>query len=139
VNIDTNAVVGKHDGIIFYTYGQNKGLGLGGNDERFYVCGKDLDKNILYVADEKHKVKYLSSTSCVVEDFNWINGDPKKKTQKIKIRFRHRQELISGEYKIEKDKIIIKYKKTLSVTPGQFAVFYKKNTCLGGGIVAKIL
>lgn len=138
VDIVTNKIVGKHDGIYFYTIGQNKNLGLGGNVEKYFVCSKDLKKNIVYVVDAKNKNKYLSSTSCELTKFNWINSNIKNFCN-VQIRFRHRQELINGSYLIDKNKVILSYKKTLSVTPGQFAVIYLKDKCLGGGVVNKIL
>jgi tRNA-specific 2-thiouridylase len=84
--------------------------------------------------------KYLSSTQCLLRDFNWINGEiPLNK--KVDIRFRHRQELIRGEFSIDKktNKFLLKYIKTNGVTPGQFAVLYQKDICLGGGIVVNTI
>jgi tRNA-specific 2-thiouridylase len=87
------------------------------------------------VTAEKDKEKYLSSTSCILEKFNWINGIAKNNVN-VLIRFRHRQTLIPGKLKINADHTItLVYKPTLSVTCGQFAVVYQKNICLGGGIV----
>jgi tRNA-specific 2-thiouridylase len=96
-----------------------------------------VKKNILFVCDEQHKNKYLLSSKCELSKFNWISGIPKSKS--IKIRFRHRQNLINGSFQIKSNKVFISYSPTLSVTPGQFAVFYQKNICLGGGIVNKTL
>jgi tRNA-specific 2-thiouridylase len=56
----------------------------------------------------------------------------------IDVRFRHRQKLISGKYNIVSKQVHLSYKPTLSVTPGQFAVLYKNNVCLGGGIITKV-
>jgi tRNA-specific 2-thiouridylase len=136
VDIATNKIIGKHDGVTFFTYGQNKGLSLSGQTKKYFVCNKDIKKNILFVCDESHKDKYLSSTNCKAIQFNWINGIPKNK--KITLRFRHRQKLINGEFKVVKNVVEISYKPTLSVTPGQFVVLYQKNICLGGGIVESI-
>jgi tRNA-specific 2-thiouridylase len=57
----------------------------------------------------------------------------------VKLRFRHRQSLIRGRIIIKGNEIILKYAKAMSVTPGQFAVIYQGNKCLGGGIVSQIL
>jgi tRNA-specific 2-thiouridylase len=89
------------------------------------------------VCDSSHKKKYLSSTKCEVSQFNWINHPPKNK--KVKLRFRHRQNFINGTFLEKKNKIILNYSQTLSVTPGQFVVFYQGEFCLGGGIVDKII
>jgi tRNA-specific 2-thiouridylase len=137
VDIATHKKIGKHDGVIFYTYGQNKGLSLSGQKQKYYVCQKDLKKNILYVCNESQRIKYLSSTSCELIKFNWINTPPTSKH--IQIRFRHRQELINGVFKINKTKVLLNYDKTLMVTPGQFAVIYQNKFCLGGGIVNKLI
>jgi tRNA-specific 2-thiouridylase len=55
---------------MFFTYGQNKGLSLSGQAKRYFVCKKDVKKNILYVCDEAHKDKYLTSSNCTVTNFN---------------------------------------------------------------------
>jgi tRNA-specific 2-thiouridylase len=123
---------------MFYTIGQNRGLNLGGQAKKYFVCKKNLKNNVLYVVDETHKNKFLSSKECELNQFNWINNKvPAKK--KIDVRFRHRQKLIKAKIKaITKSKIRITYESTLSVTPGQFAVLYQGNICLGGGIVNKL-
>jgi tRNA-specific 2-thiouridylase len=70
LDIVTKKNVGKHEGVMYYTIGQNKNLNLGGNKTKYYVCGKDVKKNILYVVDEVHKNKYLSSATCELEQVN---------------------------------------------------------------------
>jgi tRNA-specific 2-thiouridylase len=70
VDIVTNKVMGTHDGVMFYTYGQNRQLNLGGNTTKYFVCGKNVKNNILFIVDQEHKAKYLSSTKCVLEQFN---------------------------------------------------------------------
>jgi tRNA-specific 2-thiouridylase len=112
-------------------------LGLSGQTKKYFVCKKDIKQNILYVCDEQHKEKCLSSTQCEVENFNWISGIPK--TNIVKIRFRHRQQFVKGQFHIIKNKVYLKYVSTLAVTPGQFAVLYQNHTCLGGGIVNKLI
>jgi tRNA-specific 2-thiouridylase len=110
---------------------------LSGQTQKYFVCGKNIKKNILYVCDINSRNKYLTSNKCELVNFNWINKLPKLK--KIQVRFRHRQQLINGSFSIENKKVILKYELTLSVTPGQFAVLYQKNICLGGGIVNKLI
>ena len=139
VDIDTKEIVGKHDGISFYTIGQNKSLGLGGNQIKYYVCKKDVNRNILYVTCENNKMKNLSSTSCELINFNWINDNKQWEDKKITVKFRYQMKEIPCDFIIEDKKVILKYKPTLSVTPGQFAVLYCKNFCLGGGVINKII
>ena len=69
VNIETNEVIGKHIGLMYYTIGQRKGLNIGGYDNRMFVVGKNLEKNILYVSIGEDS-KYLISDSCIVSDIN---------------------------------------------------------------------
>jgi tRNA U34 2-thiouridine synthase MnmA/TrmU len=70
IDILNNKVVGQHDGVMFFTYGQNKGLGLSGQTKKYFVCQKDVKHNILFVCDEQHKEKYLSSQKCELVEFN---------------------------------------------------------------------
>lgn len=137
VDIMTNKIVGTHNGVMYYTIGQNNGLGLGGCSSKYYVCQKDLNKKILYVVDELHKDQYLSSTMCMIKVFNWIN-DPIDK-DRLYVRFRHRQTLIECSCKLEKGGVVINYPQTaLAVTPGQYAVLYEGLNCLGGGPVTSV-
>ena len=136
INIDTNLEIGKHKGLMYYTIGQRKGLNLGGNQERTFVVGKDLEKNILYVASDDEK-NYLYSDSALIENVNWISD---KKPIKCYAKFRYRQQdnHVSLEY-LEDGNIIVKYPEGIkSVTPGQACVFYNGEECLGGGIIKEV-
>jgi len=140
VDVVTKKTVGKHDGIMFYTIGQNKKLNLGGNPTKYYVCDKDCKKNILYVVDEKNKNSFLLSNLATIKNFNFING--KKifnmiKNKDIHLRFRHRQKLIKGKISGNGKLFTIHYAPTIGVTPGQYAVVYYKNICIGGGPIEK--
>jgi tRNA-uridine 2-sulfurtransferase len=134
--IDQNdCEIGIHDGAIFYTIGQRHGLEVGGGLP-YYVVGKDMKKNEVYVTadlqDKKlwsNKIKFTSS--------HWINGEPKK-DQKLSVRLRHRGKLIpvellnkssNSEWEAELNEEV------RALTPGQSAVFYAGQECLGGGIV----
>lgn len=136
VNIETNEVLGKHSGLMYYTLGQRRGLDVGGTKERMYVCGKDLSKNILYIAlgDDN---KYLTSNSALIEDMNWISD---KRPSKCTAKFRYRQQDIEVAVELLEDskEIIVKYDNVPAVTPGQACVLYDKEECLGGGIIKEI-
>ena len=138
VDIETNKTLGKHDGIMFYTIGQNRDLGLGGQKCKYFVCKKDIMNNILYVASEKSRVKYLTSNYCETKQFNWINDYKQWIGKKIQVRFRHRMKLINATFEVINDKVIINYENSIGVTKGQFAVLYSGRFCLGGGIITKI-
>lgn len=139
IDIDTQKKVGIHKGIYFYTIGQRKGLNLGGNKFKYFVCKKDVKKNILYVSSQNDEDKYLISKKCLLINFNWISGVPS--SNKIKVRFRHCQEKIDGWFIINNDNsVIIEYPdKSKSVSIGQYAVIYQDNICLGGGEIGSII
>ncbi|CAL4320857.1 tRNA-specific 2-thiouridylase MnmA [Buchnera aphidicola (Chaitophorus sp. 3695)] len=132
-------IIGKHNGLFYYTLGQRKGLNIGGlkkyNNNPWYVVEKDLTNNFLIVA-QGLKNKYLLSTGLILKKIHWINKKNIIFPLKCKIKTRYSQ--------IENNCIIKKKKKYIkviflnpisSITPGQSAVFYLKNICLGGGII----
>ena len=135
VNIQTKEVVGRHIGLMYYTIGQRRGLNLGGEHSRSYVVEKDLDNNILYVANGDEN-KYLYSTKVIINDFNFLTD---KKIKNCSCKFRYRQEdvrcVVSN---ISGNTLEIVYDKTRAVTPGQFCVLYDNEKCLGGGIIDKV-
>jgi len=126
--------VGTHDGAIFYTIGQRHGLEVGGGLP-YYVIGKDMKKNKVYVTTDLQDEK-LWSREVRLTDMHWINQPPSKK-DKLKIRLRHRAKLIdvkllnksSNFWTAQLDEDV------RALTPGQSAVFYSGDECLGGGIV----
>lgn len=140
VNIKTNNVVGKHIGAMYYTIGQRKGLNLGGMKEPYYVATKDIDKKIIYVSPASDE-SYLLSTSAVVDEINWTLDLTKyiKDLNEFECtaKFRYRQadvkvrltKIKDNKYKVEYDAVV------KAVTPGQEAVFYLSDICLGGGII----
>ena len=135
IDIDTNDKVGEHTGLMYYTIGQRRGLNIGGNNERLYVVGKDLTKNVLYVSlgDD---TKYLQTTEAIIEDINFISDE---RPTKCTAKFRYRQEDIEVELEYLKDgNILVKYDNVKSVTPGQACVFYLDEECLGGGIIKEV-
>ena len=135
VNIQTKEVVGRHIGLMYYTIGQRRGLNLGGEHSRSYVVEKDLDNNILYVANGDEN-KYLYSTKVIINDFNFLTD---KKIKNCSCKFRYCQEdvrcVVSN---ISGNTLEIVYDKTRAVTPGQFCVLYDNEKCLGGGIIDKV-
>ena len=135
VNIDTGEILGKHIGLMYYTIGQRRGLNIGGTKNRCFVVKKDLNKNILYVAigDEN---KYLYSTSCIIEDFNFLTDE---RPNKCKCKFRYRQPDIATniEY-LDNNMLKLDYDRSKAVTEGQFCVLYDGDICLGGGIIKEV-
>ncbi len=134
VDIDTNKVIGKHNGLMYYTIGQRRGLDIGGNKDKMFIVGKNLDKNILYVSFGDNE--YLYSTSCIVDTLNF-NCD--LRPTKCQAKFRYRQDDIDVEIEYLNDKeILVKYEKVKAVTPGQACVLYDKDICIGGGIIKEV-
>ena len=132
VDIETKEVLGKHIGLMYYTLGQRRGLNLGGNELKHYVCEKDLKNNILYVANGDEN-KYLFTTSALIENFNFLTDDRPSQCN-CKFRYRQKDVFVNVEY-LEDNMIKVSYTNVKAVTPGQFCVLYNNDVCLGGGII----
>ncbi len=137
IDVEGNRI-GKHSGLIHYTLGQRKGIGIGGigTGEPWFVAGKDLKKNILYVAQgEKNPALY--STSLIGESPSWILEKAPTMPLKCTAKFRYRQSDIPVTVNVlENGKLHIKYSNPVkAVTPGQAAVLYQDEMCLGGCII----
>ena len=135
VNIETNEVVGQHIGLMYYTIGQRRGLDVGGTEERMFVVGKSIEKNILYIAIGD-KTDYLLSDSCLIDTINF-NTEDRPTHCTAKFRYRAEDYPVELEY-LENGEIRVKYDHIKSVTPGQACVFYDNEKCLGGGIIKTV-
>lgn len=126
-------VVGKHDGLMYYTIGQRKGLGLGGAGDAWFVLGKDVEKNILYVG--RGDQEYLYSNRAIVSNVNWLGEDFIERD--INVKFRYRSNDVKAHIKWLDDKRLeVTYPdKAKSVTPGQACVFYDGEELLGGSTI----
>ena len=127
-------IIGKHNGLWFYTIGQRKGINISGK-KPLYVLKKDIKKNILIVTESK---KDLESKELIVKDINWISGREPKLPLKVMAKVRYRT--CSSRAKIVKDIKSKKYKVVFdkpqrAITSGQSIVFYKGVELLGGGII----
>lgn len=141
--VDTNGeVVGTHDGVLYYTLGQRKGLKIGGKQggtgERWFVLQKDVKNNKLIVSQGEDEL--LFSSSLVATDFNWIPCAPKTEEFKCFAKFRYRQPDQGVLVKMEGDKVrVIFDQKQRAVTPGQYVVLYdEQEHCLGGGVIDEV-
>ena len=135
VDIDTNKVIGKHIGLMYYTIGQRRGLDVGGTDDRMFVVGKNLKDNILYVAIGEDN-PYLYSDSCIIDTVNFNCSErPTKCTAKF--RYRASDYPVELEY-LDNGEIRVSYDNIKAVTPGQACVFYDGEKCLGGGIIKEV-
>ena len=131
-------VVGKHDGIMYYTIGQRHGLGIGGPGEAWFVIGKRPKDNVLLVGQGDEQ-EYLFSNRCIVIGVNWMH-EKFEGIKKCSAKFRYRQKDVNVEIKfIGKDTLEVVYlDKSKAVTPGQAAVFYDGDVVLGGGTIDKV-
>jgi tRNA-uridine 2-sulfurtransferase len=134
--IEQNGIeIGRHDGALFYTIGQRHGLNVGGGLP-YYVVGKDMAKNEVYVTTDLDDKRLWSKTLKLTAP-NWINGEPDA-SQKLQVRTRYRAPLIDimSIDKVDQATWYIELKEEVrAVTPGQSAVLYKGDHCLGGAIV----
>ncbi len=138
VDVDNGKVLGEHMGVLYYTLGQRRGLGIGGvsgeTDEAWFICKKDVQKNILYVA-HGNEDEHLNSDSCLIADTNWIGPKPEKPLH-VGVKFRYRQPDQGCTLAFEGENVRLTYDAPYkAVTPGQFAVFYREGRMLGGGII----
>ena len=139
VDIETNQVVGQHQGIMYYTIGQRKGLGIGGAGDAWFVVGKKYDENILYVCQGDQN-QWLMSEGALITDVNWISSQKPQGDYDCTAKFRYRQKDndVSVRF-IDENTLFVTFKQPVkAVTPGQAAVFYDGDVCLGGGTIEKV-
>ena len=135
---EAGIVLGEHDGLMYFTLGQRQGVGLGGvkgrDQDSWYVAHKDLKTNELSVVQgAEHPLLY--SDGCYVDDIHWIN-DFTEETFDCYVQIRYQSPAIKAQVtKAKKGYKIIFEKQVLAVTPGQSAVIYKDNECLGGSVI----
>ncbi|MDR1568121.1 MAG: tRNA 2-thiouridine(34) synthase MnmA [Streptococcaceae bacterium] len=132
-------VMGAHDGLMYYTIGQRQGLGIGGTSESsepWFVVGKDLSQNILYVG-QGFNHPALFSTSLKAREISFTK--PYEKTDfefDCTAKFRYRQADVPVHVEIKGEEAIVDFKAPVrAVTPGQAVVFYDGEECLGGGLI----
>lgn len=137
-------VVGRHDGLMYYTLGQRRGLGIGGmgDGRSWFVIGKDLEKNRLLVAQgEDHPMLY--STLCIAGGVTWIGDAPigVGETLRCTCKYRYRQVDTPVEAALQEDGRLLIRSMALqrAVTPGQSAVLYLGEKCIGGAVVERVL
>lgn len=132
VDIESNKILGKHAGYYFYTIGQRSGLGLGGGP--WYVVKKDVQSNVIYISRENTTNRARSTF--YAGKFNWINDKPAD-GEYLKVKIRHGANHYHCSMNFEdNDRAIVKMKESdQGIAAGQFAVFYKNDICLGGGVI----
>lgn len=135
-------VVGEHIGLSYYTLGQRKGIGIGGtkdsNGEPWFAARKDIKENTLYVV-QGHDHPWLQSMTLKASDPNWILGTPPAAESQLSVKTRYRMpdepcEIISAD---ENSLFLASKEPMWAVTPGQSAVLYDGDVCLGGAVIDK--
>ncbi|GAM62292.1 tRNA-specific 2-thiouridylase mnmA [Vibrio ishigakensis] len=136
--------IGEHMGLMYHTLGQRKGLhiggqkGGGGNEAAWYVAEKDLKRNVL-IAVQGADHPLLKSEGLLASQLHWVDRTPIREPMKCSVKTRYRQQDIPCTIiPVDDENIkVIFDEPQVAVTPGQSAVFYKDDVCLGGGIIEK--
>lgn len=141
-SLDDERVLGSHQGLIYYTLGQRRGIGVGGQGtgEPWFVAKKDLANNVLYVVQgETHPALY--SQGLIASDLNWIAGSAPGKEFSCMAKFRYRQPDQGVKVLVDDSGStqVIFDQPQKAITPGQAVVFYDGDICLGGGTIDTIL
>lgn len=133
-------IIGRHEGLMYHTLGQRKGLGIGGlkdsNDDPWYVVGKDLTHNHLIVAQGQDHPS-LFACGLIAEQLHWVDRQGPSGTLRCTVKTRYRQQDIACTLEpTAHGTVVVTFDEPQkAVTPGQSAVFYLDDVCLGGGII----
>jgi tRNA-uridine 2-sulfurtransferase len=133
-------LLGEHPGVFYFTLGQREGLQLGGvrgcDQAPWYVVGKDVADNILYV-DQGRESAWLQSTELVSGRCHWIAGSPPAARFACSAQTRYRQPAEPCEVTVDDDgKLVVRFdREQRAVTPGQSVVLYDGDVCLGGAVI----
>jgi len=131
VEYETGKKLGEHEGFYYYTVGQRKGIKL--PDGPWYIVDKNIDKNIIYASKNYHGEDKKRNT-LIVQDFNWFIEKPDK--LKLKVKLRHGEQMYDCKinFKGETAEITLD-RDDQGIAPGQFAVFYDDDICLGSASI----
>lgn len=140
VDLETLKPLGTHHGILYYTLGQRKGLDINAFQGPWFVAGKDLQTNTLYVVKGENN-PWLYGDSAIVTDLNWFNPIDYHTPKAVGAKFRYRQpDQAVTLQDLDDHRVLVRFDRPISaVTPGQEAVFYDGKICLGGGTLDDVL
>jgi tRNA-specific 2-thiouridylase len=128
-------VMGRHDGLMYYTMGQRHGLGTGGDGEPWFGVGKNLKENILYVDQGFHN-EILYSEGLLASDVSRASERPVGETFRCTAKFRYRQQDTAVTVRVLEDGLDVSFdERQRAITPGQAVVFYDGDICLGGATI----
>ena len=136
---ENGIVIGRHDGMMYYTIGQRQGLGIGGIKNRpeipWFVAQKNLKNNILIVV-QGHDHPLLLRQSLMAIKMHWVKDQAPANEFRCMAKTRYRQADQACQVMIESDKVkVIFDQQQRAITPGQSVVFYDGEVCLGGGVI----
>jgi tRNA-specific 2-thiouridylase len=143
ITVDGEAI-GEHQGLMYHTLGQRKGLGIGGtkegSEDPWYVVDKDVENNILVVAQGSEHPR-LMSVGLIAQQLHWVDRETLTEPLKCTVKTRYRQtDLPCTITPLDADRIEVRFDEPVAaVTPGQSAVFYLGEVCLGGGVIEQRL
>lgn len=137
VDVDGN-IMGKHNGLMYHTIGQRRGLGIGGDGAAWFVCGKNLATNELIVCQGEDN-PLLYSNKLYASQFETSLNHLDRNEFDCTAKFRYRQKDIKSHVKfIDDTHVEVTYDDTKAVTPGQAAVFYDGEVCIGSAIIDEV-
>ena len=130
----TGRILGEHTGLPDYTIGQRKGLGA--IQEPYYVLRKDVETNTLVIGRKED----LGSDTLFIQKMNWITGTPENLSGDVTVKIRYKAPAQPAVIDFrENGSLCVKFDKPLrDITPGQQAVLYENDTCLGGGLITRV-
>ena len=139
IDIDNGKVVAKHNGIMYYTIGQRKGLNLGGMKEPYFLAAKNVEKKELFVTSIKNEKKFLSSNKLFATDLNLNTLEFDLNNLSAKFRYRQNDVKIFNVLIDQlNNTIFVEYQDQIAITPGQQIVLYQNDLCIGGATISKI-
>jgi tRNA-specific 2-thiouridylase len=133
VEYETNKVLGEHPGFWYFTVGQRQGIGLSGGP--WYVVKKDTTTNTIYIAHGEHKADQARDRF-LVGNLNWFHEKPEDGAElAVKLRHGPKEHNCTIQWQDEKMLLVTLKEKDPGIAEGQFAVFYRREYCLGGGVI----
>ena len=135
IELESGLKLGRHRGFWFYTIGQRRGLGLSGGP--WFVVKKDIEHNIVYVSHQE-VIETRARNEFSVANLNWIAGEPDRR--KLQVKIRHSPQLEDCQLQwvegVEERRAVVSLARPeAGIAPGQSAVFYDDELCLGGGVI----